>query len=183
MSAVETESLMSDVGLNISQLRILLRILRNKLGANIFKLENIMKSLRGDMILPKFGEYKYNNIERGSKLEHILFWVRDTVAIFKKETQLLIECGDMNISNINRIDIVVGGDHGQGAFRFPMEILYIMNNGNRHESIQPMGYILCKKDNGIILKNTIIKYFGDSINSLNESMSFNNQQLSPLLKK
>ena len=28
------------------------------------------------------------------------------------------------------------------------------------------------------MKNTIIKYLGDSINSLNESMSFNNQQLS-----
>ena len=41
-----------------------------------------------------------------------------------------------------------------------------------------MGYILYKKDNGIILKNTIIKDFSDSINSLNESMSFNNQQLS-----
>ena len=53
-----------------------------------------------------------------------------------------------------------------------------MNNGNNHESIQPVDYILRKKDNGIILKNTIIKYFGDSISSLNESMSFNNQQLS-----
>ena len=59
-----------------------------------------------------------------------------------------------------------------------MKIMYIMNNGIRHESIQPMGYILCKKDNGIILKNTIIKDLGDSINSLNESISFNNQQLS-----
>ena len=64
------------------------------------------------MILPKFGEYKYNNIEKGSKPEHILFWVCDTVAIFKKETQLFIESGDIDISNINRIDIVVGGDHG-----------------------------------------------------------------------
>ena len=42
-----------------------------------------------------------------------------------------------------------------------------------------MGYILCKKNNGIILKNTIIKDLGDSINLLNELMSFNNQQLSP----
>ena len=65
---------------------------------------------------------------------------------------MLIDSGDIDILNINRIDIVVGGDHGQGAFRFPMKILYIMNNGNRHESIQPVGYILCKKDNGIILK-------------------------------
>ena len=81
----------------------------------------------------------------------------------------------ISICDINRIDIVVGDDYGQGAFRFPMKILYIMNNGNRHESKQPMGYILCKKDNGIILKNIIIKDIGDSINLLNESMEFNNQ--------
>ena len=73
MSVVETASLMSEVGLNISQLRILLRILRNKLGAKIFEPENIMKSLSGDMILPKFGEYKYNNMEKGNKSENILF--------------------------------------------------------------------------------------------------------------
>ena len=76
--------MMSDVGLNISQLRNLLRILRNKLGAKMFEPEDIMKSLSGDMILPKFDEYKYYN-EIGSEHEHILFWIRDTVATFKKE--------------------------------------------------------------------------------------------------
>ena len=64
MSAVETTILMSDVGLNISQLRILLRILRNKLGAKMFEPENVMTSFSGDMILPKFNEYKYNNTEK-----------------------------------------------------------------------------------------------------------------------
>ena len=59
-----------------------------------------------------------------------------------------------------------------------MKILYIKNDDTRHESIQPVGYILCEKDNGIILENTIIKDLGDSINSLNESMTFSNQQLS-----
>ena len=78
----------------------------------------------------------------------------------------------MDISDINRIDIVVGGGHGQGVFRFPMKILYIINNGNIHESIQPVGYILSKKDNGIILKNTIFKDLGDSTNLLNESILF-----------
>ena len=131
-----------------------IRILRNKLGAKMFEPENVMTSLSGDMILPKFGEYKYNNMEKGAKPEHILFWVRDTIAVFKKETQMLIGSGDIDILNISRIDIVVGGDDGQGAFRFPMKILYIMKDDTRHESIQPVGYILCKKDNGIILKNT-----------------------------
>ena len=72
----------------------------------------------------------------------------------------------------------MGGDHGQGAFRFPTKILYIMNSGKRHESIRPVGCISCKKDNSMILKNTIIKDLGDSINLLNESMAFNNQHLS-----
>ena len=89
-----------------------------------------------------------------------------------------MDSGDIDIVNIERIDIVVCGDHGQGAFRFPMKILYITKDDTRHKSIQPVGYILCKKDNGIILKNTIIKDLGDSINSLNEEMTFNNQQLS-----
>ena len=79
----------------------------------------------------------------------MLFWIRDNVAVFKKGTQLVIESGDINLSDINRIDIVVGGYYGQGAFRFPMKILHIINNGKRHESIQPVGYRLCKKDNGI----------------------------------
>ena len=30
----------------------------------MFEPENIMKNLRGDMILPKFGDYKYNNMEK-----------------------------------------------------------------------------------------------------------------------
>ena len=129
-----------------------------------------MKSLSGDMILPKFDEYKYYN-EIGSKPKDFLFWICDAVAAFKKETQLLFESSYMNLSDIDRIDVVVGGDHGQGSFRFLMKILYIMNNEERHESIQPVGCILCKKDNGLILKNTIIKDLGDSINVLNESMS------------
>ena len=72
ISAVETTSMISDIGLNISSLRILLRILHNKLGAKIFEPENVMKNLSGDMILPKFGEYKYYT-ETRSKPEHILF--------------------------------------------------------------------------------------------------------------
>ena len=71
MSAVETASMMSDVSLNISQLRILFKILRNKLGAKMCEPESIMKSLSRDMILLKFGEYKYYH-EVGSKPEYIL---------------------------------------------------------------------------------------------------------------
>ena len=74
---------------------------------------------------------------------------------------MLIDSDQIDIYDINRIDIVVGSDHGQGAFRFTIKILYIINSGKRHESIQTVGYILCKKDNDIILSNSIIKDLGD----------------------
>ena len=135
ISAVETASIMSDVGLNISQLRILLRILRDKLDTKMLEPEKMTKIPSGDIISPKFGEYNYYH-ETGTSPELILFWVRATVAVFKKQTQILTDSGD-----INRIDIVVDGNHGQGAFRIPMNILYIMNNDKRHEGMQSVGYI------------------------------------------
>ena len=75
--------------------------------------------------------------------------IRDTVAVFKKETQLLIESGDISLSDIDRIDIADGGDHGQEPFQFSIKILYIMSNEKILERIQPVGYILYKTDNGL----------------------------------
>ena len=83
MSSVETASMMSDVGLNISQLRILLRVLRDKLDTKMLEPEKMTKSLSGDMISPKFSEYNYYH-KTGTSPELILFWVRVTVAVFKK---------------------------------------------------------------------------------------------------
>ena len=96
MSIAETASMMSDVGLNISQLIILLRRLRNKLGAKFFEPKHMMKNLSGDMIIPKFGEYNYYH-KAESKYELIIFWVRDIVDVDKKETQMLIDSSDINI--------------------------------------------------------------------------------------
>ena len=75
-----------------------------------------MKALNGDMILPKFREYSYFH-EAGSKSELILFWVRNIVAVYRKETRILIDSSDIGINKMNRIDIdiVVSGNHRQGV--------------------------------------------------------------------
>ena len=77
-----------------------------------------MVDLRGEIISPQFGEYKYTH-ETGTKPESILYWVRDSTAIFKKEISLLIKY-NLTIDDTSRIDAVVGGDHGQGAFGIPI---------------------------------------------------------------
>ena len=106
-------------------------------------------------------------MEPGSKPELVLFWVRDIDDVYKKENVMLIYSNDIDINEINRIYVVVVSDHGQGAFRFPIKIVFATNNGKRFERIQPAGYLICKKDNGIILKNIITKNLGDSIKLLN----------------
>ena len=83
MSTIETSSMMNGVGINISQLRILLIILRHEIGAKLFEPESKMTNVCGEIILPRFGEYKFIH-EIGSKPELILYWVRDSVAILKK---------------------------------------------------------------------------------------------------
>ena len=71
ISAIETTSMMNDVGINISQLRILLRILRHKIGPKLFESESKMIYLCGEMIVPPFGEYTYIH-EVGSKPELVI---------------------------------------------------------------------------------------------------------------
>ena len=49
----------------------------------MFEPEIMIKSLSGDMISPKFGEFNYYH-KTGTKHGLILLWVRDNVAVLKK---------------------------------------------------------------------------------------------------
>ena len=48
--------------------------------------------------------------------------------MFKKEISLLMKCNLIIIDDISRISVVVCGDHGQGVFRFPMKLLFVMKS-------------------------------------------------------
>lgn len=57
------------------------------------------------MISPQFGK---NNIIRkvGTKSKLILYYIRDSIFLFKKEVNTLIEFSNLNYNNIHQIDIV-----------------------------------------------------------------------------
>ena len=87
-----------------------------------------MTDLCGEIIVLQFGEYKHIH-EIDSKPGVILYWVRDYVAISKKDIRLLIKANQLKFDEISRIDVIVGGgDHGQGAFLFPMKLLFVMKS-------------------------------------------------------
>ena len=53
MSAIKIASMMNDIGINISQLYILLRKIRHKIGAKLFEPESKMTDLYGETIVPQ----------------------------------------------------------------------------------------------------------------------------------
>ena len=55
----------------------------------MFEPETKMTDLYGEIVAPQFGEYTYVH-EVGNKPELILYWVCESVPIFKKESTLLI---------------------------------------------------------------------------------------------
>ena len=98
--------MLSDARLNISQFVFFIRNLRYKLRAKLFETKYKMKELYGETIFPEFGKYSYVH-ENDSKLELILFWIRNLISILKKETNILINFVKLNANNIDRIDILL----------------------------------------------------------------------------
>ena len=66
----------------------------------------------------------------------------------------------------DRIDIVVREYHGQGVFCLPIKLIYVMDDKEIFEREAHIDYIHCRKDNSVILKNTIITKLGESFNKL-----------------
>ena len=60
------------------------------------------------------------------------------------------------MNEISRIDVIVDGDHGQGAFRFLMKLSFVMKS-SKNLNVHVVMLIFCAKKNGDILKNTIIE--------------------------
>ena len=141
ISVIETESVIKDIDINIALLRILLRILRHKIDAKLFESKSKMTNLCGEMIVSEFGEYKYIH-EIGNKPELIVYWVCDSVEMFKKEISLLINSNQLKINEISKIDVIVGDDHDRGAFRFLMKLLFVMKSEKHAKRTSSVDYIL-----------------------------------------
>ena len=78
----------SGADLNISQLSILLRILRHKLGVKIFEPEKEMKELYVEIIQPDFGEYM-NHYKVDIKPEPFLIWGVWCRCYFKEKNEYI----------------------------------------------------------------------------------------------
>ena len=96
----------------------------------------------------------------------------------RKEITLLINFNQSVINEIFRIDVIVCGVHGRGAFRFSIELLFVMISEKLLKIQVVLPTLHAKKHNEDILQNTIIDKLQESFVLMLEHMTLDNQQVS-----
>ena len=99
--------------------------------------------------------------------EKISYWWKSPVEELCRNANMIVNGNKLDPANIEFVQVVNGGDHGKQKFRFTTVKLIVKMRGGRYfDSIYPLADVLCKKDSGIILKNTILPEIDDGINAV-----------------
>ena len=107
--------------------------------------------------------------KEGERPEKCIWWTMKPMDELKRKIEDMVNgIEDFDPKYIEYIHTAYGGDHGKGKFRFVSKLILRLTNGKKICRVYPLGDISCRKDNGIILKNTIIPSLSVGINQVEE---------------
>ena len=105
-------------------------------------------------VLGTYGKYIHKP-EQSSKPEEIKYWTKDLGDVMTNELNRFVNSGKINASNMKQVLCILGGDHGKGAFRATLKVVIRLTDGTEIVSRRRVAHIDCKKDTGVVIKNTI----------------------------
>ena len=107
--------------------------------------------------------------------EKIVAEYQDIKAEFKKAVEVLLRVNQVRKRRrVKRIRLVVGGDHGQGAFRLGFKVLIDVESADGeerkvlHKTVN-IATVHCKKEVGAILESTVIDWVAEDLKYINEN--------------
>ena len=80
------------------------------------------------MIQPKTGTYVYNYDDNGPKREIVQFDYQSVSDMFIHVLSQLLMENHVPIKTVCRVALVLGGDHGKGAFRLVIRVLILLED-------------------------------------------------------
>jgi hypothetical protein len=166
MGEYDVGALMKLGGLGPTRWRRVRKFLQQFLEHPISVSEKSYKTI-GSMRSPtRCGVYFHENA--GGLKEKMTFWVKRDVAgeVLRKICQCL-NGHSVPLSKLERVDICLGGDHGKCAFRAPVKVnLTISGKKDPLISIFEVATIFCRKDTGLIIKNTVAPEINEGFGKL-----------------
>eukprot|EP00957_Ditylum_brightwellii_P075832 5763836-Ditylum_brightwellii.AAC.1 len=117
------------------------------------------------------GTYDYfdPNKPKRTTAEKIRYWWKDPVMEMVASVVGLINGYDLTPEEIDFIHSEYGGDHGKKKFRFAGKVVIRMKDSKCYDDIFGLADVACKKDNGIVLDNTVLPHLVVGINEMEAS--------------
>jgi hypothetical protein len=151
---------------NVSQKiqRTILRYLAAEYGCRLVVPEAEVDAFGQDHVSPVTGTFE-DPVTRKT----IHFWTKPIAKLLEVSVSTYVQeksiaADDSALGMLKSIDVVLGGDHGQGKFRSVIKIILRNDDGKQVDSmVMKVGHIDCMKDTYDILKSSVA-------GPLNESM-------------
>lgn len=107
---------------------------------------------------------------------HSLYYQSTLLTFILLRLQRQLQSNNISHGDIKQVDVVSGGDHGQGAFIVGGKIIVLLNRemyvngekGNRFSFEISVAEILCRKDNAELLSLTIKKKLTEGLKTIAE---------------
>ena len=165
----EAAAIISEAKLTDAQWNAIIRHFRFKWSAKLApSLALIKGKLYEGWSRPKVKVINYRADQKEE--EKIVATYQDIKVELKKAIDTLIQVNQIaSISSIERIRLVVGGDHGQGAFRLGFRVLLDVNGKEALKETKSVATITCKKEVTEILEKTVIDWLSDDLKFINDN--------------
>jgi hypothetical protein len=119
---------------------------------------------------PRTGRYKHTwkDSKGNPKEEWVEYEYQSIAEVFKRVIMSLVmeHCND--ISEVKNIYLILGGDHGIGAFRMPFRTIIILQNGTVVKRDVGIATINCTKDSSKVIVNTILEWLTEDLKLIND---------------
>ena len=191
MDEVTAGAMWSDAQITLYQQRKLLKYMRYSFGSKVMIPETTVRQMGVGYVPPEFGIYNYQKTP-STKPEKCNYWTRSLPTLLKQSTEQLLQeqCGKRSATSAayknhtlkpyligNKLgwELIVGADHGKGAWRSVVKVYHADYPTRRAQEEERKicwtdkrmddergyfllrnGHIDCKKDNEEILRNTVM---------------------------
>ena len=159
MDAPTAAAMWEDAGVYLHSQRVIHRYYINEFGHKFTVPESELRQLASERVLPITGSTKVGE-------EELSWWYKDPLQVITTKVEKLVRHDKLlNIERpFNKLDIIIGGDHGQKSFRMSVKVILKRDKNEKvEEFIANIGEVECRKDTAIVLRNTILSHINERL--------------------
>ena len=167
MDAVTAAAMSQASNVSMRSQRVILRYMANEFGSRLVVPATKISELGEKYVKPKCDTFILDK-------QKIHYWTKSLPTLLETSLKNRLGIESIDMDSFTSIDLVIGGDHGQGKFRCVMKVILRGTDGkNVNSSCLKVGHIDCDKDTYDVLKNSITTPLNNDIKEIMSKRTVN----------